>query len=214
MPLFELPPIYPITDRELSGLGHAEQIRQLAEAGCRFVQIREKSASSRDFYDSVVESQTIARKFGIRLIVNDRVDIAIAGGTDGVHLGQDDLSPVVARNLLGDDAIIGYSTHSVEQAIAAAAMPVNYIAVGPIFATSTKENPDPVIGLNGIKAIRAALGSTQIVAIGGITLENVTEVIAAGTDSAAIISGLYRDPERIGVRYREFLDSAFIVKHD
>jgi len=214
MIFFELPAIYPITDRELSGLDHAEQVRHLAEAGCRFVQIREKSASSREFYDAVVESLAVAREFGVKIIVNDRVDIAIAAGADGVHLGQEDLSPIVARELLGEAAIIGYSTHSVEQAREAAAMPVDHIAVGPVFSTSTKENPDPVIGLDGIRRTREAVGTVKIVAIGGIGLENIADVIAAGADSAAIISDLFRDPKGIGGRYQALLDAATRVKHD
>lgn len=208
---FRLPPIYPITNRELSGLGHAEQVRQLAEAGCRFVQIREKTATSRDFYTAVVESLAIARPYDMKVIVNDRVDIAIAAGGDGVHLGQDDLSPHLARRILGNEALIGYSTHSVDQAIAAIAMPVDYIAIGPIFSTSTKENPDPVIGLEGIREIREAVGPANIVAIGGIGLENVAEVIAAGADSAAVISDLYREPLDIGARYRALEGSAISV---
>jgi thiamine-phosphate pyrophosphorylase len=201
MASFKLPTIYPITNRELSGLGHADQVRQLAEAGCRFIQIREKSAPSREFYDSVVESLEVAKLFGTKIIVNDRIDIAIASGAHGVHLGQEDLSPLDARKLLGDDAIIGYSTHSVAQAVEALAMPVDYIAVGPIFVTSTKEDPDPVIALDGIRDIRAVVGSARLVAIGGIGLANVASVIAAGADSAAIISGLYHDPEQIGSQY-------------
>lgn len=202
MRLFQLPAIYPITDRQHSGLDHAEQVRQLAGAGCRFVQIREKSATSRDFYDEVVASLAITKAFGMKLIVNDRVDIAIAAGAHGVHLGQDDLSPIVARRLLGDEAIIGYSTHSVEQAIEAAKMPVDYIAVGPVFSTSTKEDPDPVIGLEGLVRIREAVGAVAIVAIGGIGSENVASVIAAGADSAAIISDLFSGRSDIGGRYR------------
>lgn len=209
---FRLPPIYPITNRELSGLGHAEQVRQLAEAGCRFVQIREKTASSRDFYNAVLDALAIARPYDMKVIVNDRVDIAIAAGADGVHLGQDDLSPQLARRLLGNEALIGYSTHSVDQAIAAIAMPVDYIAIGPTFSTSTKENPDPVIGLEGIHKIREAVGSVNIVAIGGIGLENVAEVIAAGADSAAVISDLYREPNSIGARYRALEHSVTSVK--
>src|SRR5687768_5018445 len=96
---------------------------------------------SRDLFDEIFATIAIAKEFGMKVIVNDRVDIALAAGADGVHLGQDDLSPEHARKLLGGESIIGYSTHSVEQAIAAAAMPIDYIAIGPIFATSTKVNP-------------------------------------------------------------------------
>lgn len=211
---FRLPAIYPITDRELSGLSHAEQVRQLAEAGCRFVQIREKSASSREFYDAVISSLAVANSLGMKVIVNDRVDVAIAARADGVHLGQDDLSPVVARKLLGGDAIIGYSTHSVQQAIEAAGMPVDYVAVGPVYSTSTKVNHDPVIGLDGIRLIRGPVGEVKIVAIGGIGIDNVADVIAAGADSAAVISGLYCESDSIGIGYRALEMAVASVKHD
>lgn len=204
----ELPVIYPITNRELSGLGHAEQIRLLGEAGSRFVQIREKTATSSQFYDSVVESLGVAQSFGMKVIVNDRADIAIAARAHGVHLGQDDLSPIVARRLLGDEANIGYSTHSVEQAIEAAGMPVDYIAVGPVFSTFTKENPDAVIGLERLARIREAVGAMKIVAIGGINRTNVADVLAAGADSAAIISDLYSSPPDIAQRFRDLCDAS------
>lgn len=210
---FELPAVYPITNRELSGLSHSEQVRQLGSVGCRFLQIREKSASSREFFDAVVESLELAREVGMKLIVNDRVDIAIAAGADGIHLGQDDLSPLIARRLLGDDAIIGYSTHSVEQAIEAASMPVDYIAVGPVFSTSTKENPDPVIGIEGVRRIRNAVGSIKIVAIGGTGPSNIADVMAAGANSAAIISDLFLAPNDIAGRYEALEKATSSVKH-
>lgn len=214
MTLFKLPAIYPITNRELSGLSHAEQVRRLAESGCRFVQIREKSASSREFYEAVVEALSIANEVGMKIIVNDRVDIAVAAGAHGVHLGQEDMPAAEARKLLGEEAILGYSTHTVEQALEATKMPLDYIAVGPIYATSTKEDPDPVIGLDGIKRIRSAVGTRKLVAIGGINVENIAAVIAAGADSAAIISSLYYDPSEIGQRYQALTKAASTVKHD
>jgi thiamine-phosphate pyrophosphorylase len=208
----ELPPIYPITNRELSGMSHQDQVRQLAEEGCRLVQIREKSLSSREFYEAVVESIAVANEFGMKVIVNDRVDIAIAAGAHGVHLGQDDISPVVARRQLGGDAIIGYSTHSVEQAVEAVAMPIDYIAVGPVFSTTTKENPEPVIMLDGIAAVRSAIGSAKLVAIGGIDSANIADVLSAGADSAAIISDLFNGHADIGERYRALESAARSVK--
>ena len=211
MTSFKLPAIYPITNRELSGLSHAEQVRQLAESGCRFVQIREKSAPSREFYEAVVEAVSIANRIGMKIIVNDRVDIAIAAGAHGVHLGQEDMPAAEARKLLGEEAILGYSTHSVEQALEATKMPVDYIAVGPVYATTTKEDPDPVIGLEGIKRIRSAVGTQKLVAIGGINLDNVSSVISAGADSAAIISELYCDQSEIGLRYQALTRAAQTV---
>lgn len=184
------PLVYPITDTQISGLSHAQQVALLADGGATFVQLREKNLSPLDFYNEAQAALTVARQRGVRLIINDRADIALALGAAGVHLGQDDLPPAAARKLLGQDFIIGYSTHSVAQAIAATSLPVDYVAIGPIFQTETKANPDPTVGLDGLRAVREAIGETPLVAIGGITLENAASVIEAGADSVAIISGL------------------------
>jgi thiamine-phosphate pyrophosphorylase len=203
-----LPKLYPITDRSLSGLSHAEQVARLADGGARVVQLREKHLSPRDFYREAEEALRVARERGVKLIVNDRADIALALGADGLHLGQDDMPPEAARALLGDEAIIGFSTHNVAQAIGAARLPVGYVAVGPVFATSSKSNPDPVIGLEGVARARAAVGRLMLVAIGGITRENARDVLEAGADSVAVIGALLAptDPAEITRRTREFLD--------
>ena len=127
---------------------------------------------------------------GVQLIINDRVDIALAAGASGVHLGQDDLPTEAARKLLGPQAIIGYSTHNVDQAISAIKLPIDYLAIGPIFSTTTKSDTAPVLGLHGLRAVRDAIGDFPIVAIGGITLDNARSVIDAGADSVAVISAL------------------------
>jgi len=179
----------------------------LADGGATFVQLREKHLSPAGFYHEAKAALAVARERGVTLIINDRVDIALALQADGVHLGQDDLPPEPARKLLGDDAIIGYSTHNVAQAIAAAALPVDYIAIGPIFETGTKANPDPVIGLDGLRAVRKAVGNVPLVAIGGITAENAKDVIAAGADAVAVISALLAGgPSAISDRYRSFTE--------
>lgn len=201
---FRLPAVYPLTDTQLSGISHAEQVTLFAEAGARLVQLREKHASPLDFYNQAKLALEVALLRGVELIINDRVDLALALGL-GVHLGQDDLPPEAARRLLGDEAVIGYSTHSVEQAIAAARLPIDYLAIGPIFATSTKENPSPVVGLTGLQAVRSAIGSMPLVAIGGITLNNVQEVLAAGADSVALISGLWAEPGIVSPSLRSIL---------
>jgi len=187
--VFNLPRIYPITDTSISGLSHSEQIERLAAGGATLIQMREKRASPREFYRMALDAMTIATKLGVQIIVNDRVDIAVAVDADGVHLGQDDLPPERARVLLGKSRIIGFSTHSLEQAIAADSAPIDYIAIGPIFNTASKEKPDPVVGASAISAIKPHL-KKPLVAIGGITLDTVSEVIAAGADSVAIISDL------------------------
>ena len=204
---FELPKLYPITDRRLSGLSHAEQVARLCEGGAGLVQLREKHLPPREFYREAEEALRVARARGVKLIINDRADIALALGADGVHLGQDDMPPEAARSLLGDAAIIGFSTHGVEQAAAAARLPVDYVAIGPVFATQSKENPDAVVGLEGVRRARGAVGRLPLVAIGGITPEKAPSVLDAGADSVAVIAALLApgDPSEITRRTRHFL---------
>jgi thiamine-phosphate pyrophosphorylase len=192
---FELPKIYPITDRSISGLSHQEQVSLLKQGGATVIQLRDKTAPSREFYDAV--NECLEANQNVRLIVNDRVDIALVAKAHGVHLGQDDLPPQHARKLLGDSAIIGYSTHTVEQAKAAIELPIDYVAFGPIFPTGTKADHDPVVGIDMLKGIRDIVGGFPLVAIGGINLSNLASVFDAGADSAAIISALVADPETI-----------------
>lgn len=200
----KLPSVYPITDVQLSGLSHAEQVAQLIAGGATLIQLREKHLAPHDFYRDAGVALRIARKHGVRLIINDRVDIALALGADGVHLGQTDLPPAAARYLLGDDAIIGFSTHNLEQIRLAIALPISYLAIGPIFETSSKHNPDAVVGLEGLQRARALIGDISLVAIGGITMENVQKVFQAGADSVAIIKGLL-EGSQIEARTRQML---------
>ena len=204
---FELPKLYPITDRRLSGLSHAEQVARLCEGGARLVQLREKHLSAREFYAEALEALRVARLFGARLVVNDRADVALAVGADGVHVGQDDMPPGAVRALLGVGACIGFSTHGVGQAIEAARLPVDYIAIGPAFATSSKENPDPVVGLEGVRRVREAVPGVPLVAIGGVTDENARSLLEAGADSVAVIGALLNtsDPAEITRRTRDLL---------
>jgi thiamine-phosphate pyrophosphorylase len=183
---FQLPRVYPLTDVQLSGLSHAEQVRLLTLGGASLIQLREKGMPALEFY----EQARTAKRSAVQLIINDRVDIALAAGADGVHLGQDDLPPEAARKLLGPRAIIGYSTHNVDQAISATKLPIDYLAIGPIFSTTTKSDTAPVLGLEGLRAVRRAIGEFPLVAIGGITVGNARAVIAAGADSVAVISAL------------------------
>lgn len=202
-----LPKLYPITDVRLTGLSHAEQVARLATGGATFVQLREKHLSPREFYQEASEALRVARGLGVRLIINDRVDIALALKADGVHLGQDDLAPDAARRLLGPNAIIGFSTHNIEQAQGAARLPVNYIAIGPIYQTSSKEKPDPVVGLEGLRRVKRETGSMPLVAIGGITRENALSVLSAGADAVACISTLLERPAEIKERTRALLSA-------
>lgn len=188
---FELPTIYPITDSELSPLSIPDQVEEMAAVGARLIQIRAKSAVSGKFLSDTIAALAAAHRFGAKLIVNDRVDIVIAAGADGVHLGQDDLPPKYARDLLGKDSIIGYSTHSVAQAVGAMSEPIDYIAIGPVFPTTTKDDHDPVIGLDIVSKVRKAIGKFPLVAIGGITLAKANSVIDAGADSVAVIGAIH-----------------------
>jgi thiamine-phosphate pyrophosphorylase len=194
--------LYPLTDRQLSGLSHAEQVSQLAENGVTLVQLREKTLSPLEFFAEAKAALHIARESGMKIIINDRVDIALALKADGVHIGQEDLPPEAARRLLGADVIIGFSTHNPEQARLAAKLPVDYIAIGPIFATDTKRASHPPVGLPGLRLVRDAVGQIPLVAIGGITSLNCQEVLNEGADAVAIIKDLWFPPGQVAAQIR------------
>src|SRR5262245_55057308 len=191
-----LPKVYPITDTQISGLSHSEQIKRLIEGGATLIQLREKRASSRAFYSDAAEALQLTRAAGVKLIINDRVDIALALQADGVHLGQEDMPPDAARRILGD-AIIGFSTHNLKQVREALELPIDYLAFGPIFPTTSKQNPDPVAGLDLLGEVRALAGSMPVVAIGGINESNAKGVLSAGADSVALISAILAGPTTI-----------------
>lgn len=201
----DLPKVYPITDTYLSGLSHAEQVGRLIEGGASLIQLRDKQAAPRDFYREAAAALQVARAHHARLIINDRVDIALALKADGAHLGQTDIPAAAARRLLGNEAIIGFSTHNPEQARLASEFPVDYLAFGPIFQTSTKENPDPVTGLLRLQEIGIIKGRLPLVAIGGITLANASETFNAGADSVAVIAQLIADPTKIAENMSKML---------
>lgn len=205
--MFALPRAYPLTDARLSGLTHAEQLSRLAEGGATVVQLREKNTSPLDFYYAALEATELARTIGVRVIINDRVDIAMALGADGVHLGQDDMPPAEARRLLGPKAIIGLSTHSTDQVRQALSLPIDYLAIGPIFQTTSKSDTEPVLGLEGLASVRAVAGEIPLVAIGGISAANAREVLINGADSVAVISALLSEPATITQRTRALLES-------
>ncbi|MFN2492655.1 MAG: thiamine phosphate synthase [Pyrinomonadaceae bacterium] len=197
--------LYALTDRPLSGLSHAEQLVKLSAAGLKLVQLREKVLSPSEFYKDAELAVRVARQNGVTVIVNDRVDLAVAVHANGVHVGQDDLSPEVARRLMGDDAIIGVSTHNLDQAREAAKLPVNYVAIGPIFATQTKQSADAEVGLIGLRRVREALQDMPLVAIGGITAENGKEVLTAGADAIAVIKTLWNSTGTVAAQAAQLL---------
>ncbi|MGE0131095.1 MAG: thiamine phosphate synthase [Blastocatellales bacterium] len=194
--MLSLPKLYAITDCQLSNCTHEEIVRMMLAGGARLIQLREKEASSREMLDQARACLKLTREAGATLIINDRIDVALTAGAGGVHLGQDDMLVEDAREILGEDKIIGVSTHSIDQFRAALETSANYIAVGPVYQTKTKENPDPVVGLELLRKAKK-LTDRPLVAIGGITLECALEVIAAGADSVAVISALYPWPEKL-----------------
>lgn len=195
--------VYPLTDVQISGLSHAEQVVRLSDGGATFIQLREKGLTPREFFKQAEEASRIARQRGVRIVINDRVDIALALEAEGVHLGQGDFPPEAARRILGDRAIIGLSTHNVEQARSAANLPVNYLAIGPIFHTSSKNSSEPVVGLDGLRKVRDAIGDFPLVAIGGIGQENALDVLTSGADAIAVIGALLANPIEITERTRK-----------
>lgn len=199
-----LPRLYPITDTLVSGLSHAKQVESLAAGGATLIQLREKRASPREFYEAALEAISVARTLGVQIVINDRVDIAIAVKADGVHLGQADLPPDRARMLLGESRILGYSTHTLEQALAATSAPVDYIAIGPVFQTWTKQNSDEIVGLETVSLVKRD-ATLPLVAIGGITLDSARAVVESGADSVAVISDLLSVGD-IAERTRRFFD--------
>ncbi len=172
-------------------------------AGIKLIQFRDKQASSGELYLSARRLAQTVRKAGGTFIVNDRADVACAVNADGVHVGQDDLPVELARALVGRGKIVGFSTHVLEQVRDADQSTADYIAIGPIFPTLSKENPDPVVGLAGLSEARKATRK-PLVAIGGITLENARAVIEAGADSVAVVRDLMGAHD-IQDRARQFL---------
>lgn len=205
-----VPRLYAILDaqqigsrRDVSG-SLLEAAEELLAAGVRLIQLRDKKATARELYVTAVSLAGCVRKEGGQLIVNDRADVALAADADGAHLGQQDLPAAGARRFLAAGQIIGLSTHSIAQVAAADRQPVDYIAFGPIFATTSKENPDPPVGLDGLAAARKATRK-PLVAIGGITLQNARSVIEHGADSVAVIGALLGAPD-LGEQARKFLE--------
>jgi thiamine-phosphate pyrophosphorylase len=201
----QLPRLYPILDADslvaVAGGASAMQAvcahaRALAEAGCTLIQYRAKCLGVREALAQARELRRILP--GVTLIMNDRADLCLAAGFDGVHVGQEDLSPETARNVLGEKAIVGLSTHNPEQMQDALIKPVDYIAIGPVFSTGSKANPDPVVGLAGVTEARrlcdASGRALPLVAIGGITRANAAEVLKAGADAVAVIGDLSVSP--------------------
>ncbi len=197
--------LYPILDRTCFPDPGAILLaaEALVAAGCTLIQYRNKQGSARQVLD---EARELRKRLGegIKLIMNDRADLCLAAGFDGLHVGQDDLSPEAARRIIGPDRWLGVSAHNLEQLALADQTSADYVAIGPVFATSSKANPDPVVGLAGVCRARE-LTRKPLVAIGGITRGNARSVIEAGADAVAVISDLLRDPRKSAEEFLRIL---------
>jgi thiamine-phosphate pyrophosphorylase len=205
--VISVPRLYPVVDAAFFSATDdlALFAKELVAAGCTLLQYRTKSGNSRVMLGQARELRRQSRAGAPaphtpsphmpKLIMNDRADLCLVAEFDGVHVGQDDLSPESVRGIIGPDRWLGVSTHNPEQIREADHTSADYIAIGPVFSTSSKERPDPVVGLEGVRRARQ-LTRKPLVAIGGITRSNAASVIEAGADSVAVISDLLRDPRK------------------
>jgi len=199
----QFPTIYAILDPHLVSTPLIQLAETLAKAGVRLMQLRDKQSSTRRLYLQACELAAVLYPQEVRFIVNDRPDIAMMSRADGVHVGQTDLPVEEARRICGQPRWVGVSTHSLEQVREADRTSADYIAVGPIFPTGTKENPDPVVGIDFLRRVRP-LTRKPLVAIGGITLESAADIFRAGADSVALIRDLLVAPDP-GARAQQYL---------
>jgi len=205
-----IPSFYPILDTATAvrrGVDPVDAARTILGAGAQILQFRHKTFYSRQAHAWLEEIAELCARSGAALVVNDRADLAVLFGA-ALHLGQEDLPPAAARRLTGPELPIGYSTHTEAQLRAADCEPVDYLAIGPMFGTASKENPDPVVGPAELKRLRL-LTRKPLVAIGGITRTNARQVIEAGADSAAVIGDLFPEGGNIEERIREWLRLLF-----
>ncbi len=201
-----LPKFYPILDTQTAlrrGLDPVHAAAQILEGGTAILQFRHKGFLSREAFTWLEQIAKLTHDAGAMLVVNDRADLAKLFGA-ALHLGQDDLPPSAARSVTGSAAVIGLSTHNEMQLRTAAVEPADYLALGPIFGTKTKDNPDPTVGLDGLRRSRP-LAARPLVAIGGITLANAAQVIASGADSVAVIAELFPENGTVRARTEEWL---------
>jgi len=201
----QIPRLYAILDTACFPKGEDmfAASEEFVRAGVTLLQYRNKSGNAREMLE---QARELRQRLGgsVKLIMNDRADLALEAGFDGVHVGQDDLSPEAARKVIGKDLWLGVSTHNPEQVREADKTSADYVAIGPVFATSSKANPDQVIGLQGVRRARE-LTRKPLVAIGGITRKNCRSVIEAGADSVAVISDLVREPRKSAEEFLRIL---------
>src|SRR6266852_2471151 len=206
-----LPRLYVILDAALVTVPETECAQRLAAAGVCLLQYRNKGASARELFESSKRLSSLLIRQGVTFVVNDRADVAFAAEASGVHVGQEDLRAEAARSVIGAGKLLGVSTHNLDPFKDAAASSADYVAVGPVFSTSTKANPDPVVGIELIRRVRP-LTDKPIVAIGGITLARAAEVIQAGADSVAVLSDILLAPDP-GQRARQYIELLEAANH-
>ena len=205
--MFVLPPIYPITDKKLANRPtHLSILKDLVRGGAELVQVRDKHTPASELLPDLVQCVEFCSVRKVRLIVNDRCELALSSGAAGVHLGQEDVTPEEARAVLGPESIIGFSAHSLAQVRGCQHRHIQYIGFGPVYATATKGDAAPAAGLDGLaRACRAS--SIPVAAIGGIGFDQIREALDAGAASVAVISALMTAPD-IAREMERFLERA------
>ena len=206
--------VYLVTDRGLCGArGVAKVVSLAARAGAGCVQLREKTASTRRFVESAEEIKALLAPHRIPLIINDRVDVALAAGADGVHVGQSDMRPETVRRILGPDAVIGLSVETWEDVVTAQSLDVDYLGISPVYATPTKTDTKTSWGLEGVARIRE-FSRHPLVAIGGLDVSNAAAVVRAGADCIAVVSAICAaaDPLAATAELKAVIDAAIQEK--
>ncbi len=200
--------LYAITDERFMGVENiVEKVMVAIEGGVTVVQYRAKKKEAREMYEEALKVREVTRKCRIPFIVNDRVDLALAVNADGVHVGQKDIPVSVIRKIVGGKFIIGLSTHNIVEAEKAQAENVNYIGFGPVYVTTTKEKPDPVVGAELLRKV-TAFSRKPVVAIGGINTDNIGEVLACEPTGVAIVRGIFfGNPYKNAKKLREIIDA-------
>ena len=197
------PPLYIILDSQFASKPLESLLEIFAKAGVGWVQLREKTASSKAFFETAQTFVSLCRQYRLTAIINDRVDIALLTDADGVHLGQDDLPVEEARKILGPNKVVGVSTHNLKQALEAQQSTADYVAIGPVYPTTSKQNPDPIVSREELIAIRSQI-TKPLVAIGGITAENAAGLFELGIDSLAVIRDILLS-DNVEFRIKQYL---------
>ena len=207
--------LYLVTDRDLAG-GRplAEIVRLALRGGVTAVQLREKSLGASRFLEEVLELQRVLAGTGVPLVVNDRVDVALAARADGVHVGQDDLPAAEARRLVGPAMLLGVSVATADQACKALSDGADYVSVSPVYLTPTKPDAELAVGLEGVARVRSVAGDAPVLAIGGINAGNARAVVAAGSDGVAVVSAVMSapDPEAAAADLRREVDAGLELR--